>query len=235
MIDACRNNPFASTAGRSIGATRGLGRITAPQGTFVILSAGAGQMPLDKLNDTDDQANSVFTRLLLPRLSQPGLELRPLMAGLRNDVRPLATTVNHDQFPACFDELSGQFHFAAVPAAAVEPGIDEAAEPEPAAATLSGTAEPLKDRLREDFDLARDIGTAVALDAFLDRYGHRKDEFTVRMAGEMRAALAAPAPEPAQRVIAPVIPAPGVPAPNAAQGRSRTDILRDTQAALNSA
>ncbi|WP_174147024.1 caspase family protein [Leisingera sp. ANG59] len=50
IIDACRNNPFELVKGRSIGTTRGLGRIAAPQGTFVIFSAGAGQLALDRLN-----------------------------------------------------------------------------------------------------------------------------------------------------------------------------------------
>lgn len=77
--------------------------------------------------------------------------------------------------------------------------------------------------------LDRVRGTATALDAFLDRYGDRKDEFTVRMALEMRSALDQTTPEPAQRVIAPVTPAP------APTGRTRTDIVRDTQNALNAA
>jgi len=42
VIDACRDNPFASTTGRSIGNTRGLTLVEPPSGTFVMFSAGAG-------------------------------------------------------------------------------------------------------------------------------------------------------------------------------------------------
>src|SRR5436190_20609543 len=36
IIDACRDNPFTDALGRTIGGGRGLGRIEAPQGTFVM-------------------------------------------------------------------------------------------------------------------------------------------------------------------------------------------------------
>ena len=87
FIDACRDNPFATKAGRSIGSARGLARIAAPEGTFIVYSAGAGQQALDKLDDEDTNANSVFTRNLLPKLSQPGLEIRDLVSQLRLEVR----------------------------------------------------------------------------------------------------------------------------------------------------
>ena len=99
IIDACRDNPFKGTTGRSIGGTRGLGRINAPEGTFVIFSAGAGQTALDRLSDDDSAQNSVFTRMLLPRLQTPGIELREMMSGLRRDVRDLARTVGARAIP----------------------------------------------------------------------------------------------------------------------------------------
>ena len=52
IIDACRNNPFAAKEGtKAIGYSRGLARISAPQGSFVIFSAGEGQEALDRLPD----------------------------------------------------------------------------------------------------------------------------------------------------------------------------------------
>ena len=87
IIDACRDNPFETVSGRSVGRTRGLGRINAPEGMFVIFSAGAGQMALDRLSDDEPAQNSVFTRALLPRLSEPGLELRSMVSDLRREVR----------------------------------------------------------------------------------------------------------------------------------------------------
>ena len=41
VIDACRDNPFVNTTGRSIGGTRGLTLVEPPSGTFVMFSAGA--------------------------------------------------------------------------------------------------------------------------------------------------------------------------------------------------
>lgn len=111
VIDACRNNPFPRRNGRSLGRTRGLGRIAAPEGTFVVFSAGAGQLALDELTNDDQAENSVFTRLLLPKIATPGLELRALIADLRVEVRDLARTQNHAQFPAYYDELLGDFFF----------------------------------------------------------------------------------------------------------------------------
>ena len=43
VLDACRNNPFATSGSRGIGGTRGLAGITAPQGTFILYSADAGE------------------------------------------------------------------------------------------------------------------------------------------------------------------------------------------------
>ena len=144
VIDACRNNPFPARAGRSIGGTRGLARLAAPEGTFVMFSAGAGQLALDQLNANDDGANSVFTRLLLPKIGQPGLELRELISDLRVEVRDLARTENHAQFPAYYDELLGDFFFT------------EAAATSPARAT---TAAPLA--LPTDIPELANMGTVV--------------------------------------------------------------------------
>jgi flagellar biosynthesis anti-sigma factor FlgM len=43
MVDACRDNPFTSSTGRSIGRTRGLTLVEPPSGTFVMFSAGPSQ------------------------------------------------------------------------------------------------------------------------------------------------------------------------------------------------
>lgn len=213
IIDACRNNPFEITTGRSIGRTRGLGRITAPQGSFVIFSAGAGQLALDELTEDDAATNSVFTRALLPRLSQPGLELRELMAGLRVDVRNLARQVNHVQVPAYYDELIGEFYFSP-PSDSTDADPPRTAKPPAAPA---GSPDPM----RADFDLARSVGTAAAMRAFLDRYADRKDSLSHQLAAQILQDLegeAAPAPDPRRADPAP---------------RSRRDILRETQRALN--
>ncbi len=174
IIDACRENPFAAATGRSIGGTRGLGRISAPEGTFVIFSAGAGQLALDRLSDDDPAQNSVFTRALLPRLGESGLELRDMVASVRRDVRDLAASVGHRQFPAYYDELLGDFYMAS--------------DGDVQVATAPPTEQ---DRIRSDFELARGLGTREALESFLDAYEDSEDKFVLGLAQQMLAALEA--------------------------------------------
>ncbi len=214
VIDACRDNPFETTTGRSIGGTRGLGRIAAPEGTFVIFSAGAGQLALDRLSDDDPDPNSVFTRALLPRLSRPGLELRDLVSATRLEVRDLARIGNHEQFPAYYDELLGPFYLI--------PLSDAAA----------------RDPIGADFDLAREIGTATALEAFLDRHGDRAEDFRVMLARRMLDELADPsraaaAPLPVAPPVAPTVAAPAAQPPAAIAEIDPRTAMRAAQTLLN--
>jgi hypothetical protein len=224
FLDACRNNPFEEARGRNIGTSRGLGRVAAPQGTFVIFSAGAGQTALDSLDAEDRDPNSVFTRLLLPKLTEPGLELRTLVAQLRIEVRDLARTQSHDQFPAYYDELLGDFYFAAAPAPGTAPAPVE---------------DPLK-QIREDFRLANEIGTAEALEGFLARHGTSED-FSVDLArralAAMRAAGATAGPDSRTTTpIAPVLPLVETPDPATTltvPAPDAREIVRRSQSALN--
>lgn len=111
ILDACRNNPFPRQGTRSLGGSRGLARVAPPQGSYVIYSAAAGQEALDRLSNDDRNPNSVFTRALLPRITQPGLDLRQLVQEVRSEVHSVAMSVGHDQFPAFYDELNGVFFF----------------------------------------------------------------------------------------------------------------------------
>ena len=166
FIDACRDNPFKNPAGRSIGGTRGLARITAPEGTFVVFSAGAGQQALDRLKGPDTDPNSVFTRTLLPKINQSGLELRQLVADVRREVRDIALTQNHRQFPAYYDELLGQFYFNPAGAGAAVVAEKEAVE---TVTTAAGG------NIRSDFDRVKSLGSIVAYEAFLKKYGNASD------------------------------------------------------------
>ena len=173
FLDACRNNPFAATGTRSVGQARGLGRVTAPEGTFVLFSAGAGQTALDALDDADADPNSIFTRLLLPKLRQQDLELREMVSQLRVEVRDLAKTRNHAQFPAYYDELLGNFYFDA----SLQAGGGGAS-----------AAPGDQDQIRRDFRLAMEIGTAEALEGFIARHGDSGD-FSVDLAKRALEAL----------------------------------------------
>lgn len=112
ILDACRDNPFARAGTRSLGGTRGLAGMAAPEGSFIMYSAGVGQTALDRLSDEDADPNSVFTRTLVPLLKQPGLSLVPMARRLRRDVQELARSISHEQRPAYYDEVTGEFFFA---------------------------------------------------------------------------------------------------------------------------
>lgn len=108
VLDACRDNPFAATGVRSIGGTRGLTRLAAPSGVFVLFSAGTGQAALDRLSDEDSNPNSVFTRKLIPLLQTPGLSHVILAKRVQQQVSNLAATVRHIQQPAYYDQIIGE-------------------------------------------------------------------------------------------------------------------------------
>jgi hypothetical protein len=112
VLDACRDNPFAKAGTRSLGKTRGLGRVDPPSGTFVIYAAGAGETALDSLGSSDQSRNGLFTRNLLKLMDKPGLELRSMVRELRQDVREASLSgTGYAQTPSYYDQLLGDFYF----------------------------------------------------------------------------------------------------------------------------
>jgi NlpC/P60 family putative phage cell wall peptidase len=109
ILDACRDNPFPRDGTRSAGGARGLAPVSAPEGAFILFSAGTGQSALDALGPSDQNPNSVFTRALLPLLSAPGLPMQDIARALKGEVETAAAGVNHKQRPAYYDELTGDF------------------------------------------------------------------------------------------------------------------------------
>lgn len=122
IVDACRDNPFPRQGTRSLGTSRGLGRVpSAPEGTFILFSAGLGQAALDRLSDDDPDPNSVFTRVLLPSIAEPGLPIHEIARRVRTEVRQIARTVGHEQFPAVYDQFDGSFVLVPIAAPVPEP------------------------------------------------------------------------------------------------------------------
>ena len=109
MLDACRDNPF-KVAGRNIGG-RGLAPTTAANGQMVIFSAGTGQQALDKLGPTDKDKNGVFTRVLIKEMKKTGVSVDKLIRNVRNQVVALAQSIGHEQVPAIYDQVVGDFYF----------------------------------------------------------------------------------------------------------------------------
>ena len=109
MIDACRDNPFKSS-GRAIGG-RGLAPTTAATGQMVIFSAGTGQQALDRLGPSDKSKNGLFTRIFIKEMQKPGLSVDRVLRNVRNEVVELAKSVGHEQVPAIYDQVVGDFYF----------------------------------------------------------------------------------------------------------------------------
>jgi hypothetical protein len=109
MIDACRDNPFKAT-GRNIGG-RGLAPTTAATGQMVVFSAGTGQQALDRLGSSDKDKNGVFTRTFLKEMQKPGVSIDRIIKNVRNEVAALAKTIGHEQVPAIYDQVLGDFYF----------------------------------------------------------------------------------------------------------------------------
>ena len=107
IIDACRNTPFQSSFSRSIGSTRGLTEIEAPQGSFIVFSASAGQTSLDSLSYDDASKYSVFTRVFLEELRKPQ-DLYSAFKATQSTVLKIASDANGYQRPSYYDEVIGR-------------------------------------------------------------------------------------------------------------------------------
>lgn len=106
VLDACRDNPFASqmrrtVATRSIG--RGLAQLEPEAGTLVVYAAKHGEQALD-----GDGNNSPFATSLISHLKTPGLEVRRLFDSVRDDV--METTQGKQQ-PFVYGSLSAREDF----------------------------------------------------------------------------------------------------------------------------
>jgi hypothetical protein len=111
LLDACRDNPFKKS-GRSIGGgTRGLAPANTANGQMIIFSAGAGQQALDKLGPNDKDKNGLFTRVFIKEMQKSGESIDRVARNVRSQVVDMARSVNHDQVPAIYDQVIGEFYF----------------------------------------------------------------------------------------------------------------------------
>lgn len=160
ILDACRDNPFPRQGTRSAGGVRGLAPITAPEGAFILFSAGTGQSALDSLGPADPDPNSVFTRALIPLLNTPGLPLQGIARSLKAEVEGVAQSVNHKQRPAYYDELTGDF--------VLNGGMTRGAAPLEAAAP---TAPDPCDAAARDWPAVAGLDDPVLLRSFAGTHG----------------------------------------------------------------
>ncbi|MGO8865560.1 MAG: caspase domain-containing protein, partial [Alphaproteobacteria bacterium] len=111
ILDACRDNPFPQVAGRSLGGTQGLAIPAAPNGILIVYSAGVNQIALDTLGPSDSNPNGLFTRDLLPLITEPGLRLDEAVRRIRREVSAAARSIGREQNPAIYDQTDGDFYF----------------------------------------------------------------------------------------------------------------------------
>ena len=159
VIDACRNNPFEQTGVRSVGSARGLAYVAAPAGTFVMYSAGYGQLALDRLNNEDNAPTSIYTRVLAQHLLVPGKSVAQVAQDVRGEVQRMAKSVGHNQRPAYYDELSANL-------------VLNTAAPAPAEATGSADEPTVSERQIEltFWNSVKDQNNRQLFELYLQRY-----------------------------------------------------------------
>jgi formylglycine-generating enzyme required for sulfatase activity len=122
VLDACRTNPFARSGGKGVGGDKGLAPPPQVKGVFSIYAASSGQAARDRLSDDDRNPNSVFSRVLVPALTRPGIDLASLAIDVREEVSGIARAAGYEQQPAYYDETSGgRVYLAGPPPAAGQP------------------------------------------------------------------------------------------------------------------
>ena len=185
FLDACRDNPFKDQLMRSMGnrsataLSQGLGRVQTGSGSFIAFATQPDAVAADGTG-----RNSPFTSALLRHIDRPGQSISDMMISVRNEV--MAET-GGKQVPWDSSSLTGRFAFA--PAA-------EAAAP---AAPAQQTAAPSVSPEREAYELAVQVGSCGAFEAFMRRY---PDSFYAELAREQAAALCGPAEEAAAPQVA---------------------------------
>jgi TPR repeat protein len=125
ILDACRDNPFATKMARSKltrSVTRGFAKIEPTTNVLVAYAAKDGTTAKD-----GDRRNSPYTAALLRNLETPGLEISYMFRNIRDEVM---TSTHRAQQPFVYGSLSSKATYLKAPPAA-------AAAPAPSAAPQS--------------------------------------------------------------------------------------------------
>lgn len=155
VIDACRDNPFPRTAGRSIGGgARGLLPPEPVTGQVIVMSAGRNQRALDSVPG-NSQANGLFTWELTQAMQAPGMEIRVALEQVKDRVDDKAKSVGHEQRPGIVSDLRGSFYFFGPTPVVVQGGqsANTGADPE-----------------SETWTAAERVNTSASYQAYLDSY-----------------------------------------------------------------
>jgi hypothetical protein len=151
ILDACRDNPFASGMKRTI-ANRSIGRglaqvdVSGVADTLVAFAAKAGSTAAD-----GDGAHSPFTAALLRHLATPGLDVRLALGRVRDDV--IATTGGRQE-PFVYSSLVGA-------------EVALASETKPASTAVA----PALESAAQAWTETKDTKNPALLEMFINRFG----------------------------------------------------------------
>jgi hypothetical protein len=114
ILDACRNNPFASSdraAGGS--ASRGLTKMFSPVGSFVAYATAPGSVSADGNGE-----HGIYTKYLLKFMQEPGLTIEQVFKKVRKAVRH---ETDQKQTPWENSSLMGDFYFIQAESVTIKP------------------------------------------------------------------------------------------------------------------
>jgi Caspase domain len=202
ILDSCRDNPFAAQmqrASRPRAVERGLARVEPTDNVLVAYAAKDGTVASD-----GRRRNSPFTAALPNNLETPGIEIRFLLAAVRDEV--LAVT-NGQQQPFVYGSLSRQAIY-----------LNPPAQSERLAGAPPNLPPPLTEAERA-WAAVQANPSVAALEAFVRRFG---DSFFADLARvrieELKRTQTAVAPQAQNTVPSPTPP----PTPVAPQSASPT-------------
>ena len=81
------------------------------KGELAASSFPTGQQALDKLSNADKNKNGLFTRVFVQEMQKPSQSIDRVVKNVRNQVAELAKSVGHEQVPAIYDQVLGDFYF----------------------------------------------------------------------------------------------------------------------------
>ena len=155
ILDACRNNPFASQFRT---ANQGLATLNAPAGTFISYATAPGSVASD-----GEGQNGLYTGELVQHMSTPGLKLEEVFKRVRSGVQAKS---NGAQIPWDASSLTGDFYFLPAEVAAPEPPVVAQAAP-------AAPAAPAPSRYRPDeeaWEIVKESDNPTDLQFFINQF-----------------------------------------------------------------
>ncbi len=107
ILDACRNNPFASSTGKSGHTAQGLAQMDAPVGTLLAYATAPGKLAADGLGGVNDK-NGLYAQQLARQVLTPGLPVEHVFKRVREAV---VRASREAQVPWESSSLQGEFAF----------------------------------------------------------------------------------------------------------------------------